>query len=41
MGGFGRGSVQNGGWFWVEVESLVFTVDEDGWVSRSDLRVWV
>ena len=26
MGGFGRESVWEGGWFWVEVQGLVFIV---------------
>ena len=29
MGCFGRESVWKGGWFWVKVEGLVFTVEDD------------
>ena len=35
---FGRGSVWNGGWFWIEVGGLVIIVEEDECVEVVRLR---
>ena len=38
MMGFGRKSVWEGGLFWIEVEGLVFTVEEDECVEVARLK---
>ena len=40
-GGFGWESVWRGGWFWVEVQGLVFTVGKMNVLSRRSLRISV